>query len=645
MTSDSSKKYIRIAAVIAIVILVVAGLTYLATRGGEEERRKEIPTEVWIERLNEGSSIRTGYASSKVLTVNVNMEGGPLVSIAASSAAIGRIGSEMTYNPVLVHDLRDDAYQRYMGLTDRDPEEIDSRDPENSTIQLAMDSFRESDFLMIYSSYAEGLKGIALSTYYNIPMIYAPRINDNVRDLLDELGTKYVISIGESPIPDLPTMGLGLEEGPCHNEVFMMCLESRGDSTDYVVALNPGDIDMGWEGTEGIPVRGTSAAAPQLIAYRKALSFFVEGYNRSELGVDMDDKENYNQMGAAVEVANGYSDGIKEMVLHAWDLSKEKSSLDLKYLGLVGDPIAVPYHYEYFDPGSGGVKFSNTNFVASDYYFADLEGDEKQDIAYGRVMGRSVTDASLLLIRSLGFEEYSQYQFEVEDDLDQRVYDTLSPDWRENAGVFVGTSKPFPMPGALKHMKKHHYEVLGSAGMFVTSEESMKLNDISADMVMDKMNYLMYTGHGLQSSWYSNRVDNIDSVFVSGQKLKPGFSAVMACLTGRTDNLDDGLEDLISLSFIHAGLNGYIGSSRLAYGLFKVGQGEQGLLIDTGALYLVDRISLNFCEGSMTIGELLMRSRNDLIEHWGLEGDEYSEEAKIATWEYVLYGDPAWTPA
>lgn len=391
---------------------------------------------------------------------------------------------------------------------------------------------------------------------------------------------------------------------------------------------------------------GISAAAPQLIACRKALTFPVSGYNRSELGVNTDDKENYNQMGASVEVANGYSDAVKEKVLHAWNMSGEEPSLELKYLGIVGDPVAVPYHYEYFDPGSAEVKFSNTNFVASDYYFADLEGDEKQEISYGRIMGRSVTDTSLLLIRSLGFEEYSQLQFEVENDLDERVYETLSPDWKDNAGVFVGTTKPFPMPGALKHMKKHQYDVLGSAGMFVTTEESMKLNDVSADMVMDKMNYLMYCGHGLQSSWYSNRVDNIDSHFVSGQKLKPGFSAVMACLTGRTDNLDDNVKDMISLSFIHAGLNGYIGSSRLAYGLFKVGQGEQGLLIDTGALYLVDMISMHYTEGGMTVGELLKESRNEMIEEWGIEGDtQESEEAKIATWEYVLYGDPAWTPA
>ena len=260
-------------------------------------------------------------------------------------------------------------------------------------------------------------------------------------------------------------------------------------------------------------------------------------------------------------------------------------------------------------------------------------------------MGQSLTDISLQAVRSLGFEEYSDLNFERGEDIVQRVYDTLSPDWKKNAGVFVGTSKPFPLPGALKHMKKYHYEVLGSAGMFVTSEESMLLNDITADMVMDQMNYLMYCGHGVHYAWYSNRVDHIDAAFVSSMKLKPGFAAVMACLTGRTDNMENGLDDMVSMSFLHAGLNAYLGSTRLAYGLFKVGDGEQGLLLDTGALYLIDKITEHFCDGTMPVGELLMVARNDIIDRWGIdENDQYGLESREAMWEYLCYGDPAWTP-
>jgi hypothetical protein len=531
-------------------------------------------------------------------------------------------------------------------LTDLEELSIhDNGDPTSFTFTFALDTYKAADILIVYSTYRSGLKAASLASYYGIPMVYAEENSRELEVLVDELGVRYAISMDDGPLLSVPTMALGGTD-PCHNGFFLWCLESNGDSSDYMVVTNPSDIDNTWGEQGHLPVRGLSAVSAQLAAYRKGLMFFVKGYNRSEIGVDFEDKENYNQMGASIEIANNYSDAVKEKVFHAIEEGNNTNAFSLKNLGIVGDPVAVPHHYEDFSDGSGGVFFSNTNFVASDYYFSDIEGDEKQDIAYGRVMGRSLTDTSILNARTLCFDEYCEYDFERGNDLDQRFYDTVSPDWKKNAGVFVGTSKPFPMPGALKHMKKFQYDVLGDAGMFVTTEESLKFNDVTADMTMDKMNYLMYCGHGLQSAWYSNRVDNIDSRFVSTQKLKPGFTAVMACLTARVDNLDDSQEDKISLSFLHAGLNGYIGSTRLAYGLFKVGQGEQGLLIDTGALYLVDRITQNYVDGSMTIGELLMTSRNEMIEEWGIDGSSNeSFEASVAMWEYVLYGDPAWTPA
>jgi hypothetical protein len=194
-------------------------------------------------------------------------------------------------------------------------------------------------------------------------------------------------------------------------------------------------------------------------------------------------------------------------------------------------------------------------------------------------------------------------------------------------------------------MKKYHYDVLTRAGMFVTGEESLRLNDVTAAETLDKMNYLMYCGHGNSNSWACNYVDRIDAAFVATQKLKPGLAAVMACDTGRVDNLDDASDYKCSLAFIHAGLNAYIGATRLAYGLFKGGDGEQGGLLDTGALYLIDRITDNFANSGLSSGQLLMVARNEMIDKYGTDPDDtYGMESLICMWEYVLYGDPAWMP-
>jgi hypothetical protein len=100
------------------------------------------------------------------------------------------------------------------------------------------------------------------------------------------------------------------------------------------------------------------------------------------------------------------------------------------------------------EPDSGsGPFFQNCNYIASDYYYSNLEGDEHQDIAVGRVVGRSVTDAHLLAARSLGFDEYGYVQFEVGNDVSERFYDTFSEDWKLNAGVFIGAPSPCPCRG------------------------------------------------------------------------------------------------------------------------------------------------------------------------------------------------------
>jgi len=439
-------------------------------------------------------------------------------------------------------------------------------------------------------------------------------------------------------------MGISYDSDVTLNEFYLWCLESNGESSNYLVVTNPMDVFNTWGETGKIPTAGISMTAAEVAAYRKAMIYFVDGFQQNELGIDFDNGIDYNQMGAEIAVANSYANATKQKVIEAKNLSGSYGGV-LEYLALVGDPVAVPFFYEFFDPGDGASKFDGTNYAASDYYFSDIEGDEKQDLAYGRILARSLTDTSLLCVRNLGYDEYCELNFEKGNDVSERFYDTFSENWKENAGVFVGTSKPLPMPGALKHMKKFHYDVLSGAGMFVTGEESLKLNDVTAAEMLDKMNYLMYCGHGNYNSWYSNRADFIDAGFVNTQKLKPGFAAVMACQTSRTDNPDDLNDMKISLSYLHAGLSGYIGASRLAYGLFMVGDGEQGVILDTGALYLVDRITQHFAQDGYTIGELLLLARNDMLDKYDINGGTTEdEEAKITCWEYLLYGDPAWIP-
>ena len=636
------KKHLAI--IFVIILLLVPALLFVSFGPDEVSGGKDQPSNAWVVRLNNAKYQRSEYLSDKALVVAGYAEDSPELAVAASAAAIYRTGTEMNYEPVMITDSDEEALDRYFQLCDRERTELDFSDVTRASVELAELCWLQSDLIIIYSDYGNGLAAVPLAAYYNIPMVYIKNSTEGLSDLLTKLKCKYAISVGDAPLLSIPTLGISYDSEITLNEFYLWCLVSNGDSSNYAVVTNPMDVFNTWGEDGKIPTAGVSMTAAQVAAYRKAMVYFVDGFRQDQLGIEFDDIVNYNQMGAEIAVANVYANATKQKVYEAKNLT-ERYGGTLEYLTIVGDPIAVPFYYGFFDPGSGSPKFEGTNYAASDYYYADLEGDEKQDIAYGRILARSLTDTSLLCVRNLGYTEFCELNFEKGNDVSERFYDTFSENWQENAGVFVGTSKPLPMPGALKHMKKFHYDVLSGAGMFVTGEESLKFNDVTAAEMLDKMNYIMYCGHGNYFSWYSNRADYIDAQFINTQKLKPGFAAVMACQTSRTDNLDDPNEMKIAHSYLHAGLSGYIGASRLAYGLFKVGDGEQGMLLDTGALYLVDRITQHFAGGGYTIGELLLLARNDMQDKYDINGgSSEEEEAKITCWEYLLYGDPAWSP-
>ncbi len=659
MLSTLERKKVWAIVIIAILVAVPLAVTLgwpQAKRGGIEEA----PSELWVARLNAATMEHTAYLDGKALTIASDDDGAPPLALTATAAAVWRDGDGegYQYHPVLVVDEETDALARYEQLSGCELSWLDGNDPSATSFELARQCWSEAECVILFDSYTAGVAVAPLAGYYGLPLLYTPENSTPttvLNALLSDLGARYAIAIGDVAVPaDIPVravMRLGADAGSktnltfAFNDFFCQCLASNEDAPSYAILTNPGDVENDWGEPGYLPLRGVSMAAAQLAAARGALVYFTDGYCEDELGHEAEGEElrAYNQLGARVEVANRYASKGRERVMRGWRRAEEYGGA-LRHLAIVGDAVGVPFQYEFFDPETDdGVFFSNTNFAASDYYYGNITGDAEQDVAYGRVVARSLTDTTLLCARSLGFEAYASSEFEDGNAVSDRFYETFSGDCRKNAGVFLGTTKVGPLPGALKHMKKYQYQTLWSQGMFVTGEESLRFNDRSAALILDKMNYLMYCGHGDQDCWYSNMVDEIDAQFIATQTLKPGLAAVMACLTGRTDNPDVHVADMIAPAFLHAGLNGYLGASRLAYGLFRGGTDdyEQGLLLDDGALYLIDRVTHHYAQGGTSVGELLRLARNDLIEQFGLD----DLTTRITTHEYLCYGDPAWVPA
>lgn len=130
---------------------------------------------------------------------------------------------------------------------------------------------------------------------------------------------------------------------------------------------------------------------------------------------------------------------------------------------------------------------------------------------------------------------------------------------------------------------------------------------------------------------------------INSVDLKPGFGIAMACLTSMTDSVSIDLDQMVSLAFLHSGFVGYIGATRVAYGLYDYEIREDGAICGTGALYLVDVFSQKVCEEDIDVGEAMRQAKNDLIykDGWLDDDGEINDEVQITVIEYVLYGDPA----
>ncbi|MCK4614341.1 MAG: hypothetical protein KAU14_06030, partial [Thermoplasmata archaeon] len=398
--------------------------------------------------------------------------------------------------------------------------------------------------------------------------------------------------------------------------------------TDYIVVTNPHDItdykNMTWEGR--LPVVGLSLLAGELAAYHRAPIYFSNGlpYFDKEYG------DGFTQLGVPRELNNECANITYTRVKEGVSLL-ETHAMSARHLGLVGGPVTLPmYSWDIND------YQQERQYTPCDYYFGDINDDPYQELAVGRIFARSLTDASLMLVRTLGFEEIKDYDYPKDES--STIYDSVSEDWKENSLACVGTTKIGPFPGILTPTLVNQTKTMTEAGYHVTSMGY----DIATQAeivkeIIDEMNYAVYYGHGDYDCWYSTVHDPIDADMLNGEELKPGFAIAMACLTGMTDSVSIPLDQMISLAFIHSGYSGYIGATRVAYGLYDYEIRDDGAICGTGALYLVDVFSQKVCEDDMDVGEAIRLAKNDLIYKDGWD----SEEVKITVTQYVLYGDPA----
>ncbi len=524
-----------------------------------------------------------------------------------------------------------DKALHYLSLADRELVAVETPESaEDASAALALEAWESSELVIAVSSYEGALLAGPLASYLTVPIVYLEGSASAItKAALEDLGCSRVLLVGDTPaVPGFKSYRVHLEE---LNELYLETLAEKGDSSSYLVVTNPNDVND-YERTEDyLPVTDLSLLSSQLAAYRKAPILFGEGLE--EYGTEFGD--GFTQLGVSREVNNAVADIILGTVQEGVALLEEHG-MDAVYLALVGGPITLPmYSWDIND------HQAERQYTPCDYYFGNLNEDPYQELAVGRIFARSPTDASLMVQRTLDFEAVKDYSYPKDES--STIYESISEDWKENSMAMVGTTKIGPGPGILTPTLGNQTKTMTEGGYYTTSMGY----DIATQAelvkeIVDEMNYAVYYGHGDYDCWYSTVPDPVDADMLNSQELKPGFAIAMACLTGMTDTLDIPLDQLISLAFIHSGYTGYIGATRVAYGLYDYEVREDGVMRGTGALYLVDRFSEHICHEDMDVGEALRLAKNGLITTQGWDRDTADgEESQITVTQYVLYGDPA----
>jgi len=617
-------KYILITA----VILLVPAFFYVYSLEDEEDQTRLSYEEVLGREITIGTNenLENQFFILDIEPTDEQFE--QEMTIAASLTPLfvqSRPGMER-YNPVVVGS-GEKGVGTLSELTERN---VITISPEQLNSELYLDFYEKSTGCFLVRNYSQAIVVAPAASLVGIPIFLE---NDpTARSTMKALEVDFVIAIDDTPIPD------NVEYARMSSvEVvgfYLDLLESSGLECDYIVITNPDDItDYQARLTDGnLPVAGLSLLSAELAAYRKAPILFSPGLP----DFDKEYGDGFTQLGISRELNNQYADKILGKVHQGTTLLQEHG-MTPDYLALVGGPITLPmFSWDIND------YQQSRQYTPCDYYFGNLNEDPYQELAVGRIFAGSLTDASLMVVRTLAFEEIKDYPYPA--DTSSSIYDTVSEDWKENSLACVGTTKIGPFPGILTPTLANQTKTMTQAGFHVTSMGY----DIATQAeivkeIIDEMNYAVYYGHGDYDCWYSSAPDPIDSDMINGEDLKPGFAIAMACLTGMTDSVTTPLDQMIALAFIHSGYAGYIGATRVAYGLYDYEIREDGAICGTGALYLVDVFSDMVCSEDANVGDAMRVAKNDLIFKDGWD----NEEVRITVTQYVLYGDPAhnlWIP-
>ncbi|MCI0497526.1 MAG: C25 family cysteine peptidase [Thermoplasmata archaeon] len=356
-------------------------------------------------------------------------------------------------------------------------------------------------------------------------------------------------------------------------------------------------------------------------------------------------------------------------------------------IALVGDTNMVPQFY--YESGQGdpteGFGMPSDNFYSSldaDPYDApyDLMPDNDQpyecqnahdqdfEVGVGRVDGWDAQDVSALIARTA-------FYYDIIDAHDGPVNDgiILDDDWKDSVYTTLGTIPPVEV--AKLDLIKFR-EMARAAGFTPPTDDDSGFGDdnqksrrqYSQDKY-ESANFIFFCAHGFYY-WYVPTAQEgaegiadpfskptygggaYDVAHVRYMDFGPTLMFGSSCVTGRIDGLYP--VNALSQAFLHAGVNGYVGATRMSWGTVVPvpDTNSDSTLGDYLALcmwgnhlgYIYDKTNDQIIANNLedlTAGFALMDAKNKYIRDIGTDGGGPDDDTIN---EFILHGDPAFNP-
>ncbi len=439
---------------------------------------------------------------------------------------------------------------------------------------------------------------------------------------------------------------------------------------------------------------GLSSLAPYLAAYREGVVLADKEYSvhANEALLELDDCGEPDTAMYLMEPANRKVQEIKddldsllgELAGLPAETQEDKTALadhyqeriiqDPIYVGIIADTNMIPVwnniepdHYGYGAYEGlgvsgetilyGDIDTSVTHLQSDNHSFDFGEKDPDIEIPVGRIDGWDAQDVSALLARTF-------FYYDIIDSFPG----TNGFSWKESAFAHFGSEPPVESSITVVERFKAMWTEAGFLGMDdpVTHSSQMGRRQLTQEYY-ERSNYHFFCAHGFFYWYVPTAAENLMSeagdiikgtagggaftvASVKDMDMGPGTIFGSSCVTGKIDGIPG--RNALSMAFLHAGMNVYIGASRLSYGgVVPVPDpnADEALGNYLGAMYYAYMSGGVFYDKEagethmpyedLSSGLALMLAKNNYVQNKGDAGVDMTTYV-----EFMHHGDPAFNP-